>query len=458
MSEWNTDLIRRYDGKGPRYTSYPPALAFHEEISETDYRDAIDEGNAARRPLSLYSHIPFCQSVCYYCACNRIVTANRQRGAEYLDDLLSEMRYRAATLDGQRPVTQLHWGGGTPTFLDDGQLTRLMHHTGRLFRLLEDDRGDYGIELDPRTVDRARIGLLRGLGFNRASLGVQDLDPRVQQAVNRVQSLGLISDTMAALREFEFHSVSVDLIYGLPWQSESSLARTVEQLVALNPDRVSLYNYAHLPARFKVQKQIEEAALPAPSEKLRMLARAGSLFEQAGYQLIGMDHFARPHDALAQAQQAGRLHRNFQGYSLHGDADLLGMGVSAISQIGGLYAQNFKQHDRWQASVQAGELPMERGFLLNRDDLIRRDVIMTLLCDMALDYAALGEKWSVPIPAYFARELMALEPMEQDGLLQRHADRLVITERGRLFARAVAMCFDLYSGQAPEQHRYSRII
>ncbi|MBA3981717.1 MAG: oxygen-independent coproporphyrinogen III oxidase [Alcanivorax sp.] len=458
MTEWNTDLIRRYDGKGPRYTSYPPALAFHEEITAQDYQRAVAEGNAARRPLSLYTHIPFCQSVCYYCACNRIVTANRQRGADYLEDLLAEMARRAQDIDGQRPVVQMHWGGGTPTFLDDAQLTKLMYRTARHFRLLEDDRGDYGIELDPRTVDRARISLLRGLGFNRASLGVQDLDPRVQQAVNRVQPVELIRRTLDALREFDFRSVSVDLIYGLPWQSEASLARTVEQLVALNPDRVSLYNYAHLPARFKVQRQIEEAALPAPSEKLRMLARAGTLFEQAGYQLIGMDHFARPHDAMARAQAAGQLHRNFQGYSLHGDADLIGMGVSAISQIGTLYAQNPKQIDAWQEAVQDGVVPLERGFVLGPEDEIRRDVIMTLLCDMELDLSRIGQRWGLNAADHFADELAALAPMIADGLLWQDGPILRLSDQGRLLARAIAMVFDQYSGHGPVQSRFSRII
>ncbi|HAJ42623.1 MAG TPA: oxygen-independent coproporphyrinogen III oxidase, partial [Alcanivorax sp.] len=294
MTVWNPDLIRQYGGPGARYTSYPAATRFHEEVSLGDVQRSVAAGNRAHRNLSLYCHIPFCASVCYYCACNRVITANRERALPYIAHLKTEIRQKAALIDRQRPVVQMHWGGGTPTFLSDAQITELVYELARYFHLLEDDRGDYAIEIDPRTVDRARLGLLRGLGFNRLSLGVQDLDPRVQQAVNRVQPVAMIRRVFEDARAFDFHSINADLIYGLPWQSETSLAHSLEQLIALRPERISLYNYAHLPARFKIQRQIPERTLPSPEEKLAMLVRAGGMLQEAGYELIGMDHFALP--------------------------------------------------------------------------------------------------------------------------------------------------------------------
>ena len=457
-SDWDLDLIRRHGGPGPRYTSYPPALKFHEEITAADYEQAVWQGNLERRPLSLYFHIPFCNTVCYYCACNRIVTGDKSLAGDYLERLIQEMRQRSALIDDQRPVVQMHWGGGTPTFLSDAQMTSLVYNTGRLFRLLDNGETDYSIEVDPRTVDRTRIALLRGLGFNRISLGVQDLDPRVQKAVNRVQPYEQVAQVFGWVRDFGFRSINADLIYGLPWQSESSLARTIEQLLTLRPERISLYNYAHLPARFKVQRNIPEAALPPAQEKLRMMARAGTLFEEAGYRLIGMDHFALPDDDLARAQQAGTLHRNFQGYTLHGNADLLGMGVSSISQIGAFYGQNFKTLPLWQDSLADRRIPIERGYALNSDDLIRRDAIMQLLCDMRIDFASLESRHHIPAAEYFAHEISALKEHEQDGLVSLHADGVTLTDRGRLVARSLAAVFDLYQRSESDRPRYSRII
>lgn len=457
MSCWNPDIIKRYGGHGPRYTSYPAASSFHEEITDQDYRDALADGNNAKRALSLYMHIPFCEHVCYYCACNRIVTGDKRIAEPYLETLLKEMTLKSALIDSQRPVVQMHWGGGTPTFFDDAQLTRLMHQTGRLFHLLDQDRGDYGIEVDPRTVTSSRLSLLRGLGFNRLSFGVQDLDPRVQQAVNRVQPFETILALFRSARDFGFRSINADLIYGLPWQSETSLARTLEQLGALDPDRISLYNYAHLPSRFKVQRQIDETTLPSPSEKLRMLTRAGSMLEEMGYQLIGMDHFAKPDDALAQAQRDGTLCRNFQGYSLHGDADLVGVGVSSISQLGTLYAQNARQIDDWQMSLNQARFPVRQGYRLDQDDELRRDLIMTLLCGMQLDLEQFGQHWQIDAANYFRAELDSLRPLLADGLVTFDGRLLQITEMGRLAARAVAMVFDRY--QTPQTAtRFSRII
>ncbi|MDF1820958.1 MAG: oxygen-independent coproporphyrinogen III oxidase [Alcanivoracaceae bacterium] len=457
MSNWNTDLMRRYGTQGPRYTSYPSALSFHEEVTADDYANAIAEGNDARRPLSLYLHIPFCRSVCYYCACNRVVTADHRRASEYLQRLKKEITLRASMLDTSRPMQQIHWGGGTPTYLSDAEITELVYHTARHFHMLGDDDGEYAIEIDPRTVSANRISLLRGLGFSRVSLGVQDLDPRVQQAVNRMQPYEQIRDVFDWLRDFDFRSVNTDLIYGLPWQSESSLARTIDQLVTLRPDRISLYNYAHLPARFKVQKQINELALPAPEEKLRMFARAGSMLEDAGYRLIGMDHFALPSDELAQAQEQGTLHRNFQGYTVRGDSDIIACGMSAISRVGNLYVQNWKTIDRWQADLDDNVLPLERGYLLSDDDGIRADLINRLLCDLVVDLDAFGERWQIDAQRYFADELMQLKRLEADGLVVRDGPTLTVTQQGRLLVRAVAMLFDRTFGQSAGE-RYSRII
>jgi oxygen-independent coproporphyrinogen III oxidase len=457
MTEWNTDLIRRYGDQGPRYTSYPTALQFHEEVTADDYWQALEHGNLARRPLSLYLHIPFCQHVCYYCACNRVVTADTRRADEYLKRLLRELSMKAERVDSQRPVLQMHWGGGTPTYLSDAQMTELVYHTARQFHLLEDDRADYSVEIDPRTVTQSRIGLLRGLGFNRASLGVQDLDPRVQEAVNRVQPYSMIEDVFGWLRDFGYRSINTDLIYGLPWQSETSLARTVEQLLALRPERISLYNYAHLPARFKVQRQISEQTLPSADEKLRMFSRAGEMLESAGYLLIGMDHFALPTDALAQAQQSGILHRNFQGYTLHGDADLLGFGTSAISALGTFYGQNQKSIEEWQSDIDDNHLPLERGCLLTLDDQIRRDLITTLLCQMEINLEALSQRWNIDARQYFGPELMQMNRLVQDGLVEFDWKVLRLTAIGRLLARAVAMIFDAYQKDGLKRH-YSRII
>ncbi|PKM22723.1 MAG: oxygen-independent coproporphyrinogen III oxidase [Gammaproteobacteria bacterium HGW-Gammaproteobacteria-14] len=457
MTVWNTDLIRRYGDQGPRYTSYPTALQFHEEVSADDYWQALQRGNEAHRPLSLYLHIPFCKNVCYYCACNRVVTADTGRADAYLKRLITEINLKAAHVDQQRPVLQMHWGGGTPTYLSDAQMTELIYHTARHFHLLEDDRADYSIEIDPRTVSPSRIGLLRGLGFNRASLGVQDLDPRVQQAVNRVQPYEMVRDVFGWLRDFGYRSINTDLIYGLPWQSETSLSRTVEQLVELKPDRISLYNYAHLPARFKVQRQISEQTLPSPDEKIAMFSRAGTLLEQAGYRLIGMDHFALPSDALAQAQTQGTLHRNFQGYTLYGDADLLGFGTSAISAMGDFYGQNQKSIERWQDDIDHGQLPLERGYQLNRDDQIRRDLITTLLCDLRIDLQAFSARWNIDVNSYLGPELMQMQRFAADGLVESDWRQLSLTDSGRLLARAVAMVFDAYQKEAAKRH-FSRII
>ncbi|MZR61770.1 oxygen-independent coproporphyrinogen III oxidase [Alcanivorax sp. DP30] len=457
MVEWNESLITQYGGPGPRYTSYPTAPNFHAGITQADLASAVDEGNAARRPLSLYFHIPFCSTVCYYCGCNRIVTANRARAGEYLKHLKHEIRLRAAMIDDRRQVTQIHWGGGTPTYLSDAQMTELVYDMARHFNLREDDRGDYAIEIDPRTVDRSRLGLLRGLGFNRVSLGVQDLDHDVQEAVNRIQPWEMIRDTMHWARDFGFRSINLDLISGLPRQSEASMTRTLEKIIPLKPERISLYNYAHLPERFKVQRQINCDDLPSSEEKVRMYARAGKMLQDAGYRFIGMDHFALETDEMAVAQRNGLLHRNFQGYSLHGDADLIAMGVSAISQIGNLYVQNQKDTGAWQARIENDEIPIEKGYMLSKDDQLRRDLIMRLLCDLHLDIKAFEQRWGIHFSQTFADALQRWHFFADQGLVTLTADHLNITEQGRLVSRALVQPFDRYIAQQPAV-KYSRIL
>ena len=457
MQDWNEALVGRYGGPGPRYTSYPTAPMFHENIPNDAFSRAMDDSNQARRPLSLYAHVPFCRHVCYYCACNRIITADRALAGTYLQNLKKEIHLLASHVDKRRQVTQLHWGGGTPTYLSDAQITELVYDLARHFNLREDDRGDYAIEVDPRTVDRARLGLLRGLGFNRLSLGVQDLNPLVQQAVNRVQSFEMIRDTLGWARDFGFKSINVDLISGLPWQTEMTMARTLEQLIYLKPERISVYGYAHLPDRFKIQRQIDEAALPSPTEKIRMYVRAGRMLQQAGYRFIGMDHFALESDEMAVAQRNGLLHRNFQGYTLHGDADLLGMGVSAISQIGSLYVQNHKVLGDWQAAVEQDRLPHHKGYQLDKADLIRRDIIMKLLCDLRLDIRAFEQQWAISFQDTFAEAMIQWRDFADQGLVVFNDDALLITEQGRLVSRALVQPFDSYLTNR-QTKGFSRII
>ncbi|WP_224784830.1 oxygen-independent coproporphyrinogen III oxidase [Marinihelvus fidelis] len=364
---------------------------------------------------------------------------------------------RSGAFDAERPVNQIHFGGGTPTFLDDGQLARLMDTLSSHFSFRDDDGGDYAIEIDPRTVDRKRLVTLRSLGFNRISLGVQDLNPLVQKAVNRVQPYEMIRDTIAWAREIGFHSINVDLICGLPLQTETSLLHSLDRLLPLKPDRISMYNYAHLPARFKVQRQIDESALPPAAEKIRMVSRGGSLLQDHGYRFIGMDHFALEDDEMARAQRDGKLHRNFQGYTLHGDTDLVGLGVSAISDIGDLYLQNEKGLDQWKARLHDDQLPIWKGYRLERDDMIRRDLIMRLLCDLELDIGAFESRWKLDFDDYFADALPAWRNFDREGLADREGRRLKITDQGRLVSRALVQVFDAHI-QATEPAKYSRVL
>ena len=449
---FDQELINRYDRAGPRYTSYPTAVEFHDEFTIRDLLKA--EGHS--KALSLYFHIPFCDTVCFYCACNKIATKDRSKVESYLKALEQEMLMQANLLDWQRPVEQLHWGGGTPTFLSDEQMVWLMSRTKSLFNMLDNDEGQYSIEIDPREVSPTTLRTLREIGFNRLSLGLQDLDERVQVAVNRVQSAELTFGVMQQARELGFKSVSLDLIYGLPHQSWMSFEKTLDEVIEARPDRLSVFNYAHMPTRFKPQRRINEADLPSAADKLEIMHKAGEKLQAAGYVFIGMDHFALPGDELALAQKEGHLHRNFQGYTTHAHCDLLAFGVSSIGNVGNTFSQNVKTLDEYYAAIEKNTLPIERGLVLNRDDVIRQDVITQLICQFALNFNQIDLAWRIQSSDYFAHELIALEQMQKDGLLVLSEDGLQVTQPGRLLIRNICMVFDRYLPEA--QHRFSRAI
>ena len=451
-------LISRYDQSGPRYTSYPTAVQFHEGFGPAEYRAAARASNASGRPLSLYFHIPFCDTVCYYCACNKVVTKDRSRAQPYLDRLYREMAMQGELFDDSRPVEQLHWGGGTPTFISEGQMRELMAETAKHFRLLDDDSGEYSIEIDPREVNEATIGVLREIGFNRMSLGLQDLDPKVQQAVNRIQSAQETFGALDAARREGFRSISVDLIYGLPFQTATSFVATLERVIEAAPDRLSVFNYAHLPERFKPQRRINEAELPSPDQKLDMLQQIGEHLAAAGYVYIGMDHFARPDDELALAQREGQLYRNFQGYSTHAHCDLVALGVTSIGMVGNTYAQNMRTLDEYYARIDAGELAVFRGIELTRDDELRRAVITQLICNFTLDMDAVGREWDIRFGDYFAGELGRLQVMARDGLIAIDDGVIDVLPAGRLLIRNICMVFDRYLGAAGQTARFSKVI
>lgn len=454
---WDTDLIRRYDLSGPRYTSYPTALQLHSEVGSFDLLHALRESRRAVRPLSLYVHVPFCANICYYCACNKVITKDRARAQPYLQRLEQEIQLIACHLDGRQTVEQLHLGGGTPTFLSHVELRQLMGALRRHFTLLDDDSGDYGIELDPREADWSTMGLLRELGFNRVSLGVQDLDPAVQRAINRLQSLEQTRTLIEAARTLQFRSVNLDLIYGLPKQTPEGFARTVEEIIHLQPDRLSVFNYAHLPERFMPQRRIDGSDLPAPAAKLEMLRNTIEQLTQAGYRYIGMDHFALPDDELAIAQEEGTLQRNFQGYTTHGHCDLIGLGVSAISQIGDLYSQNSSDLATYQQSLSGAQLATQRGLVCNRDDRIRRAVIQRLICHFELAFEPIEQAFAIDFRGYFSAEWPALQGLQRDGLITLDGQGIRVLPAGRLLVRSVCMVFDAYLAQHAQQ-RFSRVI
>ncbi|MCW1937384.1 oxygen-independent coproporphyrinogen III oxidase [Pseudomonas sp. MDMC_285] len=455
--QWDADLIRRYDLAGPRYTSYPTAVQFHDDIGPFDLLHALRDSRKAKRPLSLYVHVPFCAHICYYCACNKVITKDRGRALPYLEKLEREIEIISRYIDRNQPIEQLHFGGGTPTFLSHDELRRLMQHLRQHFSLLDDDSGDYSIEIDPREADWSTMGLLRELGFNRVSLGVQDLDPEVQRAVNRLQTLEETRAIVEAARTLQFRSVNIDLIYGLPKQTPERFARTVAEVIALQPDRLSLFNYAHLPERFMPQRRINNDDLPSPGDKLAMLQASIEQLTRAGYRYIGMDHFALPDDELAIAQEEGSLQRNFQGYTTHGHCDLIGLGVSAISQIGDLYSQNDSDIASYQQTLGNGQLATRRGLHCNADDRLRRAVIQQLICHFELRFADIERAHSVVFRDYFAALWPELEQLAGDGLIVLDEQGIQVRPAGRLLVRSLCMLFDRYLNDQVRQ-RFSRVI
>ncbi|MDD5176831.1 MAG: oxygen-independent coproporphyrinogen III oxidase [Sterolibacterium sp.] len=455
---FDPQLIRRFDVNGPRYTSYPTADRFVEAFDAEDYRMWLGRRTIGgiSRPLSLYFHIPFCNTICYYCACNKIITKDHGRSAKYLKYLGKELAMQAEALEGSHEVVQLHWGGGTPTFLSQEEMRRLMDMTREHFHLIPN--GEYSIEVDPRKVDAGTVALLGELGFNRMSIGVQDFDPAVQQAVNRIQSLEETKLVIEAARTNDFKSVSVDLIYGLPKQNVISFNRTLEEVIRLSPDRLSIYNYAHLPGLAKPQRRINESDLPTSDAKLQILQLAIRRLTNAGYVFIGMDHFAKPDDELAVAQRQGRLHRNFQGYSTHAEADLMAFGVSSISKVGPTYCQNVKTIDEYYDYLDRGILPVVRGIELNADDLLRRSIIQALMCHFVLSIESIEIAHLIDFKSYFATELSALREMEQAGLLKIDKQWISVEPRGRMLVRNIAMVFDRYLRIDHERTRYSKVI
>ena len=454
---WDTDLIHRYDLAGPRYTSYPTAVQFDSQVGTFDLLHALRDSRKAVRPLSLYVHVPFCANICYYCACNKVITKDRGRAQPYLQRLEQEIQLIACHLDPKQKVEQLHFGGGTPTFLSHDELRQLMGHLRQHFNLLDDDSGDYGIEIDPREADWSTMGLLRELGFNRVSIGLQDLDPEVQRAVNRLQSLEETRAVIDAARTLQFRSINIDLIYGLPKQTPDAFSRTIEEVISLQPDRLSVFNYAHLPERFMPQRRINASDLPSPADKLQMLQNTIEQLTKAGYRYIGMDHFALPDDELAIAQEEATLQRNFQGYTTHGHCDLIGLGVSAISQIGDLYCQNNSDLAQYQTTLASAQLATSRGLICNQDDRIRREVIQQIICNLHLPFARIEQAFNIDFRGYFAAQWPELEAMAQDGLIALDSDQLTVLPAGRLLVRSVCMVFDAYLEQQNRQ-RYSRVI
>jgi oxygen-independent coproporphyrinogen III oxidase len=468
----SVDVLRRFDQSGPRYTSYPTADRFVEAFEEQNLTSAIDMqralGRTVTQPLSVYVHLPFCESLCYYCACNKIITRHHDKADEYLHYLGKEIELYANLLrqkavgsnlrhgSSRIHVNQLHLGGGTPTFLSDTQLAKMMGSLREHFHF--DEVGEYAIEIDPRTVDADRLANLKTLGFNRLSLGVQDFDEQVQKAVHRIQPFAAVAQLMAQARSIGFESINMDLIYGLPRQTLASIEKTLAQVIGLRPERIALYAYAHLPERFKPQRRIDAAQLPVASDKTAMLELALNMFSKAGYVYVGMDHFALPTDALAIAKRQGRLHRNFQGYSTQPDSDLIGLGVSSIGKIGASYSQNAKTLQEYYDHLDQDRLPVVRGIGLGRDDVLRRAVIMSIMCQGTVHFESIEQAHLIDFSAYFETEMRALQSMADDGLVDLNANGIEVTEAGWYLVRAVAMVFDRYLQADRQRQRYSRII
>ena len=450
---WDQALIEKYNYSGPRYTSYPTALEFNEQFTEQDF---ISAANCyPQRPLSLYIHIPFCHKLCYFCGCNKLVTRQTHKVTRYLDILDIEIT-KQAELFKDRIVTQMHWGGGTPTFLTDDEISRLITSIKQHFNFAQD--AELSIEIDPREITPQTIDHLAKLGFNRLSMGIQDFNHEIQNLINREQDENLIRSLITQARKNHFRSISLDLIYGLPKQTVESFTETLNKVIDISPDRLSVFNYAHLPSRFAAQRKIKDHDLPNANQKLKILQTSIEKLTQAGYQFIGMDHFAKPTDELAIAQQQNKLHRNFQGYTTKGDADLVGLGVSAISMLGDSYAQNQKDLKSYQTLVEQKGHGLWKGFTLNQDDKIRRDVIKQLICHFHLDKKPIEQLYHIKFDDYFAEDLKLLAPLAQDGLVIINQDSIVVQPKGHLLIRNICMCFDIYMRRLVRQHQFSRVI
>ncbi|NGP52967.1 oxygen-independent coproporphyrinogen III oxidase [Thioalkalivibrio sp. XN8] len=460
-AEFDLDLIKRYDGRGPRYTSYPTAVQFHDGFGEEDYTRlalASNAGDPVAHPLSIYVHVPFCHSLCYYCGCHKIITRHQHSADPYVEHLVEEMRLQGRLFDPRRRVDQLHFGGGTPTFLNDAQFTKVMEGLFNNFGLHHGEEREYSIEIDPRSVDESTIPRLAELGFNRLSLGIQDFDPDVQQAVNRLQDEDWTLFLIRQAREHGFRGVSVDLIYGLPKQTADSFTHTLESVVQAKPDRIAAYSYAHLPEMFRAQRLIRNEDMPSAAEKLALLTRTVEFLTERGYEYIGMDHFALPEDDLVKARNNGTLHRNFQGYSTHSELDLIGLGVSAIGKVGHSYSQSIKlRHDYYDA-IDAGHIPVLRGVELTPDDVLRREVIHALMCGGVADMRQIEARHGIDFPAYFAREVGEMRKLAEDGLVEVDADTIRVTPKGRFLLRPIAMPFDAYLAARLAEQRFSKVI
>ncbi|UCC14770.1 MAG: oxygen-independent coproporphyrinogen III oxidase [Gammaproteobacteria bacterium] len=457
---FDTELVKRYDGPGPRYTSYPTAVQFHEDFAADDYARLARLSNAKSdmRQLSLYVHIPFCHSLCYYCGCHKIVTRTPGVAAQYLEYVFKEAALHAELYDQDRPVLQLHLGGGTPTYLSDAEMRLLMEGLSRYYPLLSSGDREYSLEIDPRTTGPEMLPLLAELGFNRLSMGIQDFDPQVQRAVNRVQEVDHTLGLIRQARDVGFVSVSVDLIYGLPHQDLDQFEKTLDLIVEARPDRIATYNYAHLPRMFKAQRLIREETLPSAQTKLALLRHIVEYLTDKGYEYIGMDHFALPEDELVTARNEGTLQRNFQGYSTYADCDLIALGVSSIGRLDTCYSQNLKLRKDYYASLDAGQLPVFRGVELGPEDVLRRQVIQGLMCQDVVNMNAIGQRFDIDFRSHFAAELEALRPLEADGLVEVSEDAIRVTARGRFLLRPIAMTFDEYLPAERQSGRFSKVI
>ncbi len=452
---FDRELVKKYDRPGPRYTSYPPATEFTEKVTVEDYKRKLLESNSRKTPLSLYFHIPFCESGCYYCGCNIIISHRKGIEKPYLERVYKEMDMLSELIDKDRKVDQLHWGGGTPNYLDADEIREFMEEIRKRFEFTEN--AEVSIEIDPRYATDEQLRTIKEVGFNRISMGLQDLDERVQKAVNRIQPYSLMVDIMGKLRDLGFESINIDLIYGLPYQTVESFKRTVEKVIELSPDRVAVYSFAYVPWVKPIQKRIDPKTLPSPEEKLSILEMVVEEFQRAGYVYIGMDHFAKPEDELAVAQREGKLWRNFQGYTTRKGVELIGIGATSIGMLYDSYFQNYKTLKDYNDAIDSGRLATFRGVILNEDDMIRREVIMDIMCNLGVNFDKIENMFGIRFEDYFEEELENLKELEEDGLIEVKGRSIRVLPVGRLLIRNVAMVFDAYLKKKKEL-KFSRTI